>query len=589
MSLITNPGHGITLGGLALITAGKPVTHSGGFTLDVSRDGTTWGNPAVVVSALISELSDGDLVTQEHVGNREPVLYVRISASTHAGLVAGDTALSAVVGPPCELSWQNPDPAAPLTVIDVVHARMDHAWDDWDALNHRRVWVVTMSALPWPRGAVKIITPAVATASSTVVNSGSATTGWTTGNGTVSVVSGAVVSTYNPAVDLGGYTGSDLMLTAAIDTTTQKYIAVDWKTSLQAFHSLWFNNNPNFQSAEVRREPLAAGYTRSWYKVPEATTGLTSIKFVIVQPLGSGSATLSIDQVTKSATLPSTGTTRQLTRTLDPGGNVPAEGDVLVQHETSGLGQTIVFSHPAGGGYSPPLRPWLTASDTVTVASAEVSGASHSISSLVTWYQVPVSALPEGDVHLWARLGITAGGAGIVPISWSAEGVMGSTAVGTAQAGSTNVTFPASGWVMVPLARLTLPPGDMGSSGFVRIALLRGSAAQTIVVDEAWLFAMDRGRLTVVDCGTGTPTTGTINNRLKVQAPSLDTPRGGILTATSPAWSDGFTPPAAKVLCDQVGHRFDPSSGTFVFTASSGATAAAVSLEHYQRFRAEAG
>lgn len=585
--MITNPEHGITLGGLSLMAAGDSVDHAAGFTTEVSADGTTWGNPQVVVSSLISELSSGDIVTQQHVGNREPVLYVRISADTHAGLIAGDTALSAVVGPPCELTWQNPDPAAPLTVIDVLHSRMDHSWDDMDSLRRRRTWIVTMSALPDVRSADLVITPAVATAASTVVNSGSATTGWTTGNGVVSVVSGAVVSTYSPAVDFGGFSGSDLILTGTIDTTVQKYIAVDWKSSLPGLHNLWFNSDPFSQSAEVRREPApTATFTRSWYKVSAATLSLSSIKFVIVHPLNTGSATLSIDQVIKAETLPANSTFRQLTRTVDPDGNVPAEGSILVQHSTAGLWQTMVYSHPAIGGYSPALRPWRSSSDAVSANAFAVSGFFNSINGNCIFH-VPAEAVPEGEVHLWARLNKASSG-GTVNVSWAAVSAMGTTSVGDQQQGTTACNFPLGDtWYLFPIARLTLPTTPIGPAGFVGIAIQ--AAGANIVIDDAWLFAMDKGRLTVVDCGNGAPTVGAISNRLRIDAPSLEKPFGGILTGTATDWSDAYGPPATKVLCDQTGHRFDPA-GSAVFVVAAGPTSeVSVSFEHYPRWRAEAG
>lgn len=583
--LITNPGHAITLGDLRLMQAGRPAVHDG-FTLDVSKDGFTWGNPAVVISTLISELSDGDIVTQTRAGNREPVLYVRIEADTHAGLIAGDSALSAVVGLPCELSWQNPDPLAPLTVIDVVHSRMDHAWDDWDALNRRRVWIISMSALPWPRSADLVVTPAVATpvAAPTVVNNGSATTGWTSSNGTLTVVSGAVVTTYDPSIGTD-FSGTDLVLAGAIDTSVQKYIAVDWKTSLAVYQALWLNSDPFNQPTEVRREPApTATFTRSWYKVPDATASLSSLKFVVIHAKSTGSATLSIDQVVKAETLPVIGTARQLARTIDPGGNVTAEGTVIVQHATTGLRQTIVFSHPTQGGYSPPLRQWRVAGSTPTTDVNSVSGFRNTLDTVIS-FCIPTASIPRGDVHLWGRiLRPTAGAGTILGAAYSAAAT--GAYVGDSQPFRVDRTFPADEWVLVPLARLTLPTSEIGPVGFVQIDM----NATGLQLDEAWLFAMDKGRLTILDCGAGTPTIGTISNRLRIEAPSLAEPFGGILVGVAADWSNAHTPAASTVLCDQTGHRFDLDDGSMIHVVTSGpSTEASVSFEHYPRWRAEAG
>lgn len=587
MSLITSPSHAITLGGLRLMQAGHPAVHSG-FTLDVSKDGSTWGNPQVVISALITELSDGDIVTQTRAGNREPVLYVRISADTHAGLIAGDTALSAVVGPPCELTWQNPDPAAPLTVIDVVHSRMDHAWDDWDALNRRRVWIVTMSALPWPRSATQVITPAVATAAIVVVNSGSATTGWFSTNGTVTVVSGAVVTTYEGTAPFpGSKGGTNLTLTGVVSTNPEHYVGVDWKSSVAVDHTFRVSNQGT-ALLEVRREPApTAGYTRSWYHVPDAS--ITDLSLRTTHTSAPGSQTLSIDQVIKAATLPVSGSVKQIARTVDPDGNVAAEGTVLVQHATAGLGQTIVYSHPTEGGYSPALRPWLLATDTVTADAGSVSGFRNAIGGIAR-ATIPVPSVPKGDVQLWVRLHKNSGGAGTVNVTWTARSAMNALFVGPLQTGTTACFFAAQDtWYLFPLARLTLPTTSLGPAGFVLIELqATGTFAANTVMDEAWLFAMDKGRLTALDCGTGTPS-NTVSNRLRIAAPSLEQPFGSIEVATAADWSDAFTPDSSKVQCDQTGHRFDPDGSMIHVVTAGPATESSVSFEHYPRWRAEAG
>ncbi len=586
--MIEDSGHGISLGGLALVKDGRPVIHPEGFTTEVSSDGTTWGNPAVVVSTLISELSSGDLVEETHVGNREPVLYVRLLADSHDELVAGDTALSRVVGPAVPLVWQPPSPDAPPTVIDVLHSRMDHAWDDWDSRNQRRVWIISMSALPDVRSAEKVITPAIPVATASVVNDGTSTTGWSSTNGTVTVSGGAVVSTYDgDASSVPGLNGTILKLTAAVDTDPEHYVSVDWLSSVPVYH-YFFPAGSSVALPEVRREPSPiSGYTRSFYYVPASS--LTSFTFLTIHQPAAGSPTLRIAQVEKSASLPISGTAGQLTSTVDPGGNRPALGDVLVQHPTSGLGHAAVYSYPIGGGYNPALRGWLASSDTVTPDANAVSGATNPLTG-ITRYHIPVESVPEGDVHLWARLGLASGTPGDVNFFWSAWSIMGSTILGDPQAAQTRINFPTlGGWVFAPIARLTLPTTKMGPAGKVYIDLQRdASAPQDILLDEAYLFGMDRGRLTVVDCGQGTPAVGTVHNRLRVSAPSLDNPNGAIQVATAADWSDAYTPSYAKVKSDQTGHLFD-SDGAAVLTVTEYARGAATSFEHHARWRAEAG
>lgn len=589
MSLVTAQ-HGLSLGGLDLVLAGKPVVHTEGYTTDVSSNGTTWGNPEVVVAQIISALSDGDMVAQTHVGNRQVTVYVRISATASNILPLGEAALAAVVGKGVDLVWQPPDIAEPPTVFKVLHSRMDFVFDDFAELRRDRTYALTLTALPWGRSASKITTAAVTAVAPSVVDSGSATTNWSISRpagATLSVASGAVRSSYNAATIQDGYYGTTMVRTATINVATNKYIGIDWKASLAVVHEPAFNGA--FGNVEVRREPApAAGYTRSWYRVSDSITSLSTLWFSIIHPAGSGTATLDIDQIVQANALPATGTTRQLTRTIDPGGSVPAEGDVLVQHASAGLGQTIVFSHPAGSGYSPSVSQWRTTSNTPTVDSTTVSGQRISLTTTPAQFEMPINAVPEGDYQLWARLRLATGAGALVGVFIGSGSAMGSVGFDAANQ-QVNVTLPGSAaWVIVPLARLTLPSRHLGPAGKVRLALLRATA-HDIELDEAWLFAMDKGRLTVVDCGTGTPAVGTIHNRLRVTAPSLDAPFGQIEVGTAADWSDAFTPDAANVALDQTGHRFDSDGGSSIFTVTSGTTDASVSFEHYPRWHSNAG
>lgn len=597
MPLIANPQHAISLGGLSLVSAGKPVTHPAGFTTEVSADGTTWGNPSVAVSSLISQLSDGDMVRQDRVGNREPVLFVRITANGHAALVSGDTALSAVVGHAAELTWTPPGPGSPTTVIDVVHSRMDHQWDDMNSRRYVRVWVVTMSALPWVRSAAKVVTPAVTPITPTVVDSGSAVTNWSSpsSGAVVSVVTGAVTSTYSPSVSTAGFFGTTLVrnLPGTLNTSSAKYIGIDWKASLTVLQAARTSASPA-NMTEVRRDPApTAGFVRSWYKLADTVSSISSLTFGVIHPSNAAaSATLSIDQVLLANELPSTGTARQRTRIVAPGGNVPAEGDVLVQSPTNALGRTIVFSHPAGGGYTPSLRQWLTSSSGPIANAGMVSGFYNDLTAPMV-YSVPISAIPESGAQLWIKCGASTTSA--VRINWSATTWQGGVAqVNSRQSGNTLISVPSVGpQYLFPIANVTLPPSRVADSGtgYVVIIVERdaSSSATNVTLDETWVFATDRGRLTVIDCGDNPATPGLNGSRLRISAPSLTRPYGELQVATLADWSNSWEPAGGNILCDQTGHKFDPETGSVIFTVTAGATDAAVSFEHYNRWRAEAG
>lgn len=554
------------------------------FPFSVRAGSADRGAPEQVVATVQSALRDGSLTEVTRYENRTVTFEVLIEGPTLQAIAASEALLVAEAAKARNEFVFNPGDGSSFDAVFLTfEADLRPSYNEDFEAAFLRAFTLTFEAYPWPRSATKVVTPAVALAVASVVNAGSATTGWTSTNGTVTVVSGAVVSSYNAATPSGGFYGTNLILTSTFSTATDKYIAVDWKSSVPAYQAFKINGAAG-QLTEVRREPLAASYIRSWYKVDDSVTSVTSIRLDTAHSPGTGTQTLSIDQVQKAATLPASGTTKQKSAIIKPGGSVPTQGDVIVQHATAGLGKTIVFSHPAGGGYSPPLRQWLFSSSTPAPNAGWVSGAVHSLDT-ITEYRVPNSALPEGATQLWILAACNA--VTSVNLSWSIyAAVNGVTVGGTVISGTTTLTFPAvaPNYYLFPICAVPLPIAKSGPAGITRIELQAGNATNPIVyVDEAYLFATDRGRLTVVDLSEGTPSSGSINNRLKVTAPSLTDPNGAIMVGTAADWSDSYVIGSTAIQCDQVGHLFDPQ-GSVIFTMTRGANDAAVSLEHYPRW-----
>lgn len=591
MPFVSNPVHGLSLDGLQFVANGQTVVHTDApsgetYMFEVAEPDTQWGNPQPVTVALLTMLTNGSQVSHLRDDNREPTIALTVKASGAAALAAAEVDLRAATGKSAELVWQPSASAAAATVFDVVWSQLDHQMDSWRERWFWRSYTISLQALPHARSEDKVITPAVATVAPTVVDAGASTTNWSAiapSGATLSVVSGAVRLTYNPATATSGVYGATMRRTATVSTTTEKYISVDWKTSISSIYALQTSATGNLP--EVRREPApTAGFTRSWFQVPDSVTSIAWLQFVILHPAyPSGSATLDIDQVLLANALPASGTGRQLTRTIAPGGSVAAEGSIKVEHASSGLGSTVVYTHPVQDGYSPPLRPWLDSAGTETTYAAGISGKYNALD--VDWrVEIPSSSVPTGDVQLWASLSRST--AGSQSIAWAARSAVG-TGVGDSQLGSITANFAvANTFYLFPIARLALPVTRVGPAGHVAIVINAFSAS--VVLDEAWLFAMDKGRLTVVDCGTGTPLATSVHNRLRIDAPSIDEPNGAIMIGTASDWSDTYVPTAPKVPCDQVGHRFDPE-GALIFTVTAGVADASVSLEHYRRWHTHAG
>lgn len=562
--------------------------------------GSDFGSPEQVVASVQSALRDGSLTKVTKYDNRTVEIPVLIEGATQLELADAEALLVAeALKKRNEFTFNPGDGTAPDSVFDTFTANLVPDRDDDREIGLMRLYTLTFDAHPWPHSVEKVITPALTTPPSTetlvtidaatsaaawsIVSGGPAQTAWTSSGG-------AVFSSvpYDPAT----YTPSFYAVvrrSGSVNMAATPYLRVDWSSNSPAggpaYAARLFASQPGGASSfeRVAEQSLGPGLYRTWFLTGGATYTGFDIGFNATRPRED--TQIVIYDLSRTDTPPASGTRRQLSRIIDPGGSVPAEGTIIVEHATVGLGQTIVYSHPLGGGYTPPLRRWLVTSDAVTGDAASVSGATNLITG-ITDYRVPISAMPEGGVGYWARL--YNGSTGTVRIHWAAVSYLGSTPVGDGQGGSTLVTWNTAGWQVVQLARLSLPTARVGPSGFVRVSLQRDAGSSAgILIDEAWLFAMDEGCLTVVDCGTGTPAAGTVANRLKITASSLDDPYGSILTGSAADWSDTYAPPTARILCDQTSHRFDPD-GSNIFTVTTGTLDASVSLEHYRRWHTHA-
>ncbi len=583
--MITDPAHEVILGGLNLMLDGKPVDYPEGYRLKVMGAETNWGNPQPVISTLLSMLSAGSLVSRDGDDNRSPVLLVQISCDMPDGqaLAAGESAWRGVCTRPTTLEWLPPQPGAARAVFDVVDSSLEHVMDEVGEVLIKRTWRVLMSALPHARSESLTVTPAVVAGSAVVVNNGSSATGWTAprpAGAAVSVVSGAVVSTYNPAMNSGEFFGTALRLTQTVDTSVTKYLAVDWKSSIPVYIGLRVNDGAA-NLPEVRREPIAGGYTRSYFyvdsfmsRVGAGVDSVTVLEFGTVHPAQpAGSATLSIDQVDRMNALPSTGTSRQLTRVVQVGGSVPTYGSIDVVHPTApfGMGRIIVYTYPGASPFNPALSPWTSTSGTLTTDADTYSGRTFPLATL-TEFLVPATAVPEGEVELVLRMRNTTS-SGPVNITWGADCRQSGLYVGGFENGATLVQAPLNEWRFQTLGVVNLPPSRIGPAGFVRVYVHQDTSTytDTAIGDELWVLHTS-GSLTMLDAG--------LMKRLRINAPSLEEPSGSIWLANNEDFSDAYS---ASLLCDSRQHHTLTPGTNMIFTAVD-ALGAEVSATHFDRW-----
>jgi hypothetical protein len=577
------------------------------YYIEASADGTNWGNPEAVVTAIQSRLQDGSLAVVTSYQNREAPIRLRVSSSTYDGLAAGEAALVAETRREGygTLTYTPSVAHAEPTVFDVVYAVLRHELDDLDdTVRKERRFVATLTCLPFPRSDAEVVAtapaPPPATEDDELVDACSATTGWTggwqinpygaAGSATPTISSGAV------KVEVGSIASNTnvsvwAQRTGTIDTSTRPYVYVDYKTAAAAI----FGSPPihtvfpmRFLLDGVAVTPrltvaMAGGYTRAYLE--DAGPSISTVR--VEQGVFTGFATSStvdiwIDQVHTTDTLPASGTRRQLTRTLEVAGTTRTQGRLAIEHETSSLGLVLAYVYAGGGsGYSPPLRPFYASGGTVTTDSALISGGRNMLDTQVV-YDVPAAGLVRGNHRVMAALRGSSGGT--VTLNLTVETRVGSNNLPGGLAWSATVTL-TTGWQVFDLGPASLPSTLLAdtSAATVRVTIVDADTSGIDVdIDEAWLFNLDIGTLTHVDCGTGTPAAGSHSNRLWLD-PATVTNNGqdAIYRGYAADRSDAFNP--ASNIKGWTPPLFEPPSMN-VFTVTTNALDAAVTLRHFPRW-----
>jgi hypothetical protein len=587
--MIEHPAHSLTFGDLTWVEGGANPPDSSGVVYRVRAQDATFGTAVPVTVALLWLGRAGGPVSYDSTPNREPVFRITVEADDSDLLARGEMALQLQCEQPTTLSWTPPDGAGETSVFDVVWSHLEPVFER-DGLTgvgmeetvvRSRTYLVHMQALPHARNADLVVTPAQGTATETVIDSGSSTTGWSVvgGGWPVTVVSGAVVVTFTEPV-------SSILLrrTGTVSLTGASYIAVTWKTTDPVVSGIRLHVAAVVGGgyvSETSRSDAGSGWTTSFFLVPAGVTSTSALTVAAIQEaITSGSYTLSVDKVSTWTALPYIGTTRQKAMSLVPGGSVRTHGSIQVAHASSSLGKTIVYTCPSGTGYLPPLRRWRTSGNTVTADASLLSGSREPIGAGSTVFRIPVSALPKGRVELWAWMRVTTGTLTRAP-AYAIRSVINGVTLASSGGNFAAVFTTLNVWQLFCLGAFTTPPIGMGPAGLVQIDLNENSGQ--VELDEAYLFATDQGSLTVVDCGTGTPSAGGPSNRLWIDAPTPDVPMGAIYRGFSADRSDAFHAGSVAYTDTWGTHDFDPR-GTSVFVATANALDAATSLEHYRRY-----
>ena len=533
------------------------------WTVDVIADGVDWGSPAGVDAAVQTLLQNSTLVMRERYDNREVTFKVRIRAADGVILAAAEAALFAELGKPNEMVWTPPAAYSPPTVFRVVMSDMEPDVDDLAELRCERTYSLHFVCEAFNRSVDEIVTEAESqpvdgggdpvTPIDTLVDNCSSTSGWAAGpSQTLNTGSGTLYTSFAQF--------PSLTRTGTVSLTDTPIIAVDAKVTGEGAGDPWLSWGP---SAQMSKPPFASGpspygdqgYTRYYYNVPVSSVGSLQVSYSFS---GSKMGRVWVNEIRKQNSPPSSGTLRQKFFKVDVAGSAPSDGTLEVYHETDALGLVMLYTWPdeGGQGFVPALRSRLVSSDPATSDSALVSGARNDLYAAPAVFEIPASQVAVGTYEWGALLRVIS--TGNRTITTLVETVVGGTTVESSTS-SLTVNFSLSAaWKYVPLQRLQLPTRRVltDTTAIVRVTV---SASASTQLDDAYLFNLDKGALTVVDCDTST--------RLWVNAARLDWPMPSIMRGTLEDGTDAFA--AGPEVFAWGSHVIAPSSAN-VFCLTKG-------------------
>jgi hypothetical protein len=294
---------------------------------------------------------------------------------------------------------------------------------------------------------------------------------------------------------------------------------------------------------------------------------------------------VSIDQIVRNNADSSVSTPRQLQRTIAVAGSTRTQGSVTIAHETAALGDVLAYFWPdVGVNYSPALRQFRTSGGGVTADITLVSGARENLVGATIVFTVPASRVAAGLHLLMARLG---GANTTATVTWTATTVINGVDTGPTVTG-TRVVPITTAYQIIPLDRVMLPTREvnaLSTTAQVKITLTATvSSGTTALFDEMWFFNSTIGQLIQVACGTAAPSSGGSSNRMFIKPATVTNPRPILRVGFASDESD-----SAFALATSAWEfpQFMPSI-TNVFTVTTNALDAAVTMRHYPRWHSNA-
>jgi hypothetical protein len=542
--------------------------------------GTDFGNPQPLIETVKSMLTDGSLAVLEGWDNREVQIHLRISApraTAGPALAAAEAVLFAQVQAEVKapLVYVPPAPDAPTCVFDVVVAKLDRdTSDNWDIQEQTgrayRYYLLTLICLPFVRGEDTVVVSAIPTPPPTpttvLIDACTSTTNW-------SVVNGGSLSTSGGAVlnQVSAPTKAGLLRTASVTMGATPYLKITFDAAQYPLGTppptSDMKSSVTFRINGTPTDPLLVLNGVAYLQPPSSFNRIQVD--LPVSPSGSGSL-LSVADISRTDTIPSTGTTRQLSRTATVGGSAPTQAAIRLFDPTpAALGTEILVHSSRNSNWQPALRPYRTASAAVTADTAMVSGNRNTLTSSMV-FRIPANLLTEGTYALLARMLVSTAGT----LTWSAKMVSstGAATVGSSvvTTGSAAVPTTAGAYKVLNLAAIPLPVLKVESDQMVELTL---TGSPNMTIDEGWLFGLHDGALTWLQ-DTDSLTW------IEIRSPELGAPRPSVYGGTG---AKGTNSACVDWKCQSFGaHRFEPGLMQ-IFTVTSTSLVSQSEIEFYDR------
>ncbi|MCR1785295.1 hypothetical protein KVF89_22335 [Nocardioides carbamazepini] len=556
-----------------------------GFLIHAMADETGLGNPKAITQVIKSLLTDGSLAVLEGWDNREIKIHLRFSPGTAAvagpALAAAEAALFAQVLAEAKapLVYTPPAEDAPVCVFDVVAAELERdysgPWDLDEEMRAFRYYLLTLVCLPFVRGLETTVAPALpvppVTPTTVSIDACTSLTGWTAGYTTDQQTwpGTPVLAESGQAVQFQHSSAlSFVQRNGAVAMGATPYLVVDATGEAKLTPDSWVGG-PEYISVRIDGvpiQPVATSGTLCYFRPPPSFTTL-HVRGGILGVLGTR---VTVRQISRTDTIPGSGTNRQLSRTVTVAGSAPTTAAIRLFDATpAALGTDILVFSSRNLAWKNALRPYRITSAAVTGDATMVSGARNTLSTPMIC-RFAASLLTEGTYALMAKMLVSTAGS----FGWSARMVSssGGLTVGSSVTVAGSVTVPTTGGVsrVLNLGALPLPVIRAEADQMVELTL---TGTPNMTLDEGWLHGLHDGALTwLQDSDSMT--------WLEIRSPELGAARPSVYGGTGAKGTGGV---CVDWKCQSFGaHRFEPGPMA-INTVTTSSLASQSEIEFYER------